>query len=72
MCAQVHKAKLLAPSRWGGAPRDGLVAVKVQYPNALETIRVAGRFLQARSCTHGESGRLVYRGVYTSSGWRLS
>jgi predicted unusual protein kinase regulating ubiquinone biosynthesis (AarF/ABC1/UbiB family) len=56
MCAQVHKAKLLAPSRWGGAPRDGLVAVKVQYPNALETmlqdlqnIRVAGRFLSARA-----------------------
>ena len=51
----MHKARLLAPGRWGGAPRDGVVAVKVQYPNALETmlqdlqnIRVAGRFLSAR------------------------
>ena len=50
----MHKARLLAPGRWGGAPKDGLVAVKVQYPNALETmlqdlqnIRVAGRFLSA-------------------------
>ena len=52
--AQVHKAKLLAPGRWGGAPRDGIVAVKVQYPGALEVmvqdlsnIRVCAGFLQA-------------------------
>ena len=52
--AQVHKARLLAPSRWVGAPRDGLVAVKVQYPGALEVmvqdlsnIRVCAGFLQA-------------------------
>jgi hypothetical protein len=50
---QVHKAKLMSPGRWAGAPKDGIVAVKVQYPNALETmlqdlsnIRVAARFLQ--------------------------
>lgn len=54
---QVHKAKLLNPSRWVGAPKDGIVAVKVQYPEALEVmiqdlsnIRVAARFLQARYC----------------------
>ena len=52
--AQVHKARLLAPNRWVGAPRDGLVAVKVQYPGALEVmvqdlsnIRVCAGFLQA-------------------------
>ncbi|CAK0783630.1 hypothetical protein CVIRNUC_006829 [Coccomyxa viridis] len=51
--SQVHKAKLLAPQRWQGAPADGVVAVKVQYPDALQmmlqdlsNIRVAARFLQ--------------------------
>jgi predicted unusual protein kinase regulating ubiquinone biosynthesis (AarF/ABC1/UbiB family) len=51
----VHKARLLSPGRWLGAPKDGIVAVKVQYPDALETmlqdlsnIRVAARFLQVR------------------------
>ena len=54
---QVHKAKLLAPQRWQGAPSDGVVAVKVQYPDALQmmlqdlsNIRVAARFLQAGLC----------------------
>ena len=47
---------LLAPQRWQGAPQDGVVAVKVQYPDALQTmlqdlsnIRVAAGFLQARA-----------------------
>ena len=46
---------LIAPQRWQGAPQDGVVAVKVQYPDALQTmlqdlsnIRVAAGFLQAR------------------------
>ena len=50
---QVHKAKLLAPSKWQGAPQNGVVAVKVQYPDALQTmlqdlsnVRVAAGFLQ--------------------------
>jgi hypothetical protein len=47
---------LLTPQRWQGAPQDGVVAVKVQYPDALQTmlqdlsnIRVAAGFLQARA-----------------------
>ena len=28
--AQVHQAQLLRPSRWAGARRDGLVAVKAR------------------------------------------
>lgn len=54
---QVHKGVLLAPQRWQGAPQDGVVAVKVQYPDALQTmlqdlgnIRVAAGFLQASAC----------------------
>lgn len=50
---QVHKAKLLNQGRWAGAPKDGIVAVKVQYPGALEimiqdlsNIRLAAGFLQ--------------------------
>ncbi len=50
---QVHKAKLLAPGKWQGAPQNGVVAVKVQYPDALQTmlqdlsnVRVAANFLQ--------------------------
>ena len=50
---QVHKAKLLAPGKWQGAPQNGVVAVKVQYPDALQTmlqdlsnVRVAASFLQ--------------------------
>ena len=49
---------LLAPQRWQGAPPDGVVAVKVQYPDALQmmlqdlsNIRVAVRFLQAGPCS---------------------
>jgi predicted unusual protein kinase regulating ubiquinone biosynthesis (AarF/ABC1/UbiB family) len=49
----VHKAKLLNQGRWAGAPKDGIVAVKVQYPGALEimiqdlsNIRLAAGFLQ--------------------------
>ena len=49
----MHKAKLLAPSKWQGAPKNGVVAVKVQYPDALQTmlqdlsnVRVAASFLQ--------------------------
>ena len=52
---QVHKAKLLAPGKWQGAPKNGVVAVKVQYPDALQTmlqdlgnVRVAANFLQVR------------------------
>ncbi|KAK9834339.1 hypothetical protein WJX81_008600 [Elliptochloris bilobata] len=52
--AQVHQAQLLRPSTWAGSRRDGLVAVKIQYPDALErmlqdlvNIRIAARFLQA-------------------------
>ena len=52
---QVHKAKLLNPRRWANAPKDGIVAVKVQYPDALQVmiqdlsnIRVAARFLEVR------------------------
>ena len=54
--AQVHQAQLLRPSTWAGARRDGLVAVKIQYPDALArmlqdlvNIRVAARFLQVRA-----------------------
>ncbi|CAL8461942.1 g1473 [Coccomyxa elongata] len=51
--SQVHKAKLLNPRRWANAPKDGIVAVKVQYPDALQVmiqdlsnIRVAAKFLE--------------------------
>ena len=53
---QVHQAQLLRPSMWAGSRRDGLVAVKIQYPDALArmlqdlvNIRVAARFLQVRA-----------------------
>ncbi len=56
---QVHKAKLLAPSKWQGAPKNGVVAVKVQYPDGLQTmlqdlsnVRVAANFLQAREAAN--------------------
>lgn len=52
-CLQVHKAKLLNAGRWANSPKDGIVAVKVQYPGALEimvqdlsNIRLAAGFLQ--------------------------
>lgn len=55
--AQVHQAQLLRPSTWAGSRRDGLVAVKIQYPDALVrmlqdlvNIRVAARFLQVSTC----------------------
>ena len=53
----MHQAQLLRPSTWAGARRDGLVAVKIQYPDALlrmlqdlVNIRVAARFLQVGAC----------------------
>ena len=59
--AQVHQAQLLRPSTWAGARRDGLVAVKIQYPDALTrmlqdlvNIRVAARFLQVGTCLPGQ------------------
>ena len=61
--AQVHQAQLLRPSTWAGARRDGLVAVKIQYPDALArmlqdlvNIRVAARFLQVGTCLLVVSG----------------
>ena len=58
LALQVHKGVLLAPQRWQGAPPDGVVAVKVQYPDALQmmlqdlsNIRVAARFLQVGLCS---------------------
>ncbi|KAK9817253.1 hypothetical protein WJX72_011900 [[Myrmecia] bisecta] len=51
--SQVHKAQLHKAARPPGTPRSGIVAVKVQYPNALpimlrdlSNIRPAASFLQ--------------------------
>ncbi len=51
---------MLNPRRWANAPKDGIVAVKVQYPDALQVmiqdlsnIRVAAKFLEVRVMRRG-------------------